>query len=160
MSRPWPPCATFQMIPAIFTRATPYKEHKKHKNTSSSRKQEEGEAVTGRKVNDEELFNMIFENMSTWLPISFRLIKFPLEFSFPCGFGMLFNCFRAQVGETTSWKLLGRNKSKPKFMFCLKFLPKWISALHLGLLPRKILSDTSVATIRKGLLNEVGCLIG
>ena len=65
-----------------------------------------------------KLFNIILENMNTWLPISFRLIKFPLGFSSPCGFGMLFNCFRAQVGETTSWKLLQRNKSKPTFMFC------------------------------------------
>ena len=67
-----------------------------------------------------KLFNMILENMSTWLPISFRLIKFPLGFSFPCGFGMLFNCFREQVGETTSWKLPRRKKSKPNFMFCFE----------------------------------------
>ena len=40
-----------------------------------------------------KLFNMILENMSTWLPISFRLIKFPLGFSFPCGFGILFSLF-------------------------------------------------------------------
>jgi len=43
------------MIPAIFTRATPLKEHKNHKNTSSPRKQEEGEAVTGRNAIDEEV---------------------------------------------------------------------------------------------------------
>ena len=49
-----------------------------------------------------KLFNMILENMSTWLPISFRLIKFPLGFSFPCRFEMLFNCFWAQARETTS----------------------------------------------------------
>jgi len=71
-----------------------------------------------------KLFNMILENMSTWLPISFRLIKFPLGFSFPCGFGMLFNCFRAQVGETTSWKLLRQKKSKPKFLFCFEISTK------------------------------------
>ena len=40
-----------------------------------------------------KLFYMILENMSTWLPISFRIIKFPLGFSFPCGFGILFSLF-------------------------------------------------------------------
>jgi len=44
----------------------------------------------------------------------------------------------------------------------LCFVLKWISALHLVLLPRKILSDTlkPVVTIRKGQLTEFGCVIG
>jgi len=48
--------------------------------------------------------------MSTWLPISFRLIKFPLGFSFPCGFGILFSLLSGT----------SRKKSKPNFMFCFE----------------------------------------
>ena len=96
--------------------------------------------------------------MSTWLPISFRLIKFPLGFSFPCGFGMLFNFFWEQVGETTLKVAPTEKKVNPILCFVLK----WISALHLVLLPRKILSDTlkPVVTILKGQLNEFGFVIG
>jgi len=45
-------------------------------------------------------------------------------------------------------------KSKPNLCFVLK----WISALHLVLLPRKIFSDTlkPVETTRKGQLNQFG----
>ena len=66
------------------------------------------------------LFNMILENMSTLLHIAFHLIKFPLGFSSLVEFGMLNYCFRAQVRETTSWKLSRRKKSKPNFMFCFE----------------------------------------
>ena len=55
-------------------------------------------------------------------------------------------------------------KVNPNLCFVLKFLPKWISALHLVLyvLQKKVLSDTlkPVETICKGKLNEFCCLIG
>ena len=34
--------------------------------------------------------------------------------------GFFFLCCREQVGETTSWKLPRRKKSKPNFMFCFE----------------------------------------
>jgi len=105
---------------------------------------------------------MILENMSTWLPISFRLIKFPLGFPSLVDLG----CFLIVSGHKSekpqAESCSNGRKVNPNFCFVLKFLPKWISALHLVLLPRKILSDTlkPVVTIRKGQLNEFGCLIG
>ena len=77
----------------------PYKEHKKNIRTPRQRSRRKGKQSQEETWSTKKLFNMILENMSTWLPISFRLIKFPLGFSFPCGFGMLFNCFQEQVGE-------------------------------------------------------------
>jgi len=67
--------------------------------------------------------------------------------------------------------VFGNKSEKPQAESCpdgkkvnpiLCFVLKWISALHLVLLPRKILSDTlkPVVTIRKGQLNEFGCVIG
>ena len=100
--------------------------------------------------------------MSTWLPISFRLIKFPLGFPSLVDLG----CFLIVSGHKSekpqAESCSDGTKVNPNLCFVLKFLPKWISALHLDLLPRKILSDMlkPVVTIRKGQLNEFGCLIG
>ena len=47
--------------PSYFhTSNAPNKEHKNHKNTSSSKKQEEGEAVTGRNTINEEVIKYDF----------------------------------------------------------------------------------------------------
>jgi len=103
---------------------------------------------------------MFLENMSTWLPISFRLIKFPLGFSFPCGFGILFSLFSGISRRNHKLKATFPDGKKVNPILC--FVLKWISALHLVLLPRKILSDTlkPVVTILKGQLNEFGYVIG
>ena len=63
-----------------------------------------------------KLFNMILENLSTWLPISFRLIKFPLGFSF-VDLGSL---FLGTSRRNHKLKVAPTEKSKPNFMFCFE----------------------------------------
>ena len=95
--------------------------------------------------------------MSTWLPILFHLIKFPLGLSFP--WDSFFFVF-GNKSEKPQAESCPDRKKKVNPILC--FVLKWISALHLVLLPRKILSDTlkPVVTIRKGQLNKFGCVIG
>ena len=126
---------------------------KLHVSSRRKGKQSQEETRSAKK-----LFNMILDNMSTWLPISFRLIKFPLGFPSLVDLG----CFLI---------VSGHKSEKPQAESCPDgkkvnpmFVLKWISALHLVLLPRKILSDTlkPVVTIDalQGQLNEFGFVIG
>ena len=97
-----------------------------------------------------------FEKMGTLLPISFCLIKFPLGFPSLVDLGCFLLVSRHKSEKPQAESCSDGTKVNPNLCFVLKFLPKWISALHLVLLPRKILSDTlkPVVTIRKGQLNE------
>ena len=104
MSRPWPPCATFRMIPALFTQATPLTKITKGKS------QEETWST-------KKLFNMILENMSTWLPILFRLIKFPLGLSFP--WDSFFFVFGNKSEKPQAVSARRKKKSKPNYVFFL-----------------------------------------
>ena len=96
--------------------------------------------------------------MSTWLPISFRLIKFPLGFPSLVDLG----CFLIVSGHKSEKPQAESCPDGKKVNPILCFVLKWISALHLVLLPRKILSDTlkPVVTILKGQLSEFGYVIG
>ena len=98
--------------------------------------------------------------MSTWLPISFRdrLIKFPLGVPSLVDLDSFFFVFGNKSEKPQAESCPDGKKVNPILCFVLK----WISALHLVLLPRKILSDMlkPVVTIRKGQLNEFGCVIG
>ena len=107
-----------------------------------------------------KLFNMIWKIWALGCLSHFASSSF--LWGFPSNSLVNLGCFLIVFGNKLEKPQAESCPDGKKVIPILCFVLKWISALHLVLLPRKILSDTlkPVETIHKGQLHQFGWVIG